>query len=282
MKKVKIKAYYCLLLSVVMAYSPLAFSETVLTSKKWQTNCEKDVFLGNSQCFIINHESSLNSGRSLMIQKGAADEFELIILEKGTLGLSPTTTIDVNIKVDKEEAITAKGVVSSRNQDYTQLAISVENFDLLLKQMKKGNFIYTKVPLQGTNVMDKFSLSGFTKNINKALELEKRADSTSTEVKGPNDLLAESIKLEVERYLSIGKEMERVRNDNKIGVCMTQMRKHHSALRKLEQKASVLSYEYLMLKTSVTEAIFCTSCSDSALEGCDLSKESLKMYEARS
>ena len=61
------------------------------------------------------------------------------------------------------------------------LRLETEDMPSILDQMKKGSYISTKIKiaLTDSNFVDKFSLSGFTKNLNKALSMDKRRFSGS-------------------------------------------------------------------------------------------------------
>ena len=162
--------------ALILAASPvIANAERVLVSKDWLTECQEDVFEGTTNCTLVNYKASLHSERVLVLERNHNDEFRLAILseERGESG--DVFTVHATIKIDENEIISTSGPFEFRNERYAQVKFDYSGTDKIIEQMKSGNYIYTKLIL-GTNlkILDKFSLSGFTKNLNKALSLDSR------------------------------------------------------------------------------------------------------------
>jgi len=91
-----------------------------------------------------------------------------------------------------------------------------------------------------------------------------------------------SIKQETIKLLTLGKEMEGVRNTrdlNKLRSCGEQMRENQSKAKSLRQLSDKLPLKYIKLKAAVMDVSSCVSCSTSALKACERVTESLKENE---
>ena len=160
---------------LLVTSSAIASAESVLVSKNWMTDCKQDVE-GKTRCELINNKTSLTSERKLSVERDDTSDFMLVILSKEALGIKLPAAIDVTIKVDSNEAFSTTGMVISRDDGYTQVEANFVRMDEILEQMKRGNQINTRFYSKETKkeVQDTFSLSGFTKNLKKALSQDKR------------------------------------------------------------------------------------------------------------
>ena len=170
---------------LLLATSPaIANAEGVLINKDWLTECQEDVFEGTTSCTLINHRASLDSERILVLERNHDDEFRLAILSEERVESGDVFTVHATIKIDENETISTSGPFEFRNERYAQVKFDYSGTDKIIEQMKSGNYIYTKLIL-GTNlkILDKFSLSGFTKNLNKALSLDSRRPTSKPRLK---------------------------------------------------------------------------------------------------
>ena len=173
-----LKSLFALLL---VTASATASAERVLVSKSWMTDCKQDVE-GKTRCELINNKTSLTSERKLSVVRDDTSDFMLVILSKKALGIKLPAAIAVTIKVDSNETISTTGMAISRDDGYTQVEANFIRMDEILEQMKRGNQINTRFYSKETKkeVQDTFSLSGFTKNLKKALSLDKRRTKSET------------------------------------------------------------------------------------------------------
>ena len=150
-------------------------AESVLVSKSWMTDCKQDVE-GKTRCELINNKTSLTSERKLSVDRDDYNEFTLVLLSEERLEKGMSLPVEATIKIDNNQAISTTGVLSYRNERYAQFIANFSEIHEIIEQMQSGNYLSTDFSSFETNikVMDKFSLSGFTRNLEKALSLDKR------------------------------------------------------------------------------------------------------------
>jgi hypothetical protein len=178
-----VKFYKFIFVLLLVTFSSHAYSENVLINKNWLTQCEQDVFEGTSKCLVINHEGSLNSERTLVIERVEDNELALVVLIKEKVETDFHRAIELSIKIGQNPVFSQRGSVSFRNENYLQAVIVFDDASKVINQMKKGSFINVKVAIPSSDfeLLDKFSLSGFTKTYNKALALDKRRPEAEAE-----------------------------------------------------------------------------------------------------
>lgn len=168
--------FFVSLFVLLIVISPaIASSEDVLVSKDWTTVCREDVFDGTNECFLFGHSKS-PSGKTLVLERNNNDEFVLVIINEEDAEREWSAQIDVTIKIDDNEAISTNGVASFRVKGYTQLVAKFSVMPKIIEQMKRGNHLHSRFFSSRSNkkVLDKFSLSGFSESLKKALSLDKR------------------------------------------------------------------------------------------------------------
>ena len=151
-------------------------AETVLIHKKWETFCLNDPFTEVSQCMLLSDQIG-GVGRRLSLQREDDDEFVLYILDESVgEGLDSEQLTDVMIKIDSNRVLKTTGIARQRNPAIIELAIKLDDISSVISQMKKGNFMSTKVRFEGLNreYVDTFSLAGFTRNLKEAMLRDER------------------------------------------------------------------------------------------------------------
>jgi len=153
---------------ILQSVTPVA-AEVIYSSKAWYTDCKENVFDETSKCYLVNPKSK-NSERLLLLELNSEDQLALVLLAPEEVEDDFEAEFQVSLKVDKNKVIYGAGNARKRNDKY--YSVEVSNIDLreIIIQMKKGSNLFTKVSttLSDYEILDKFSLSGFTINLNKA------------------------------------------------------------------------------------------------------------------
>lgn len=187
-----------------MMFSGHVHSETVLVSKNWLTDCDHDVFEDTSECLVLSHKQSMNSQSLLVVERDENNQMALVVLIDEKVDSDFSRPIELSIKVDKNAPHVQEGVLRQRNEKYIQAVATFDETPLVMSQMKKGSFISVKVaiPVNDFEMVDKFSLAGYTRAFNKALELDKRRpetdDDMDDETKAYYEARAEQLSNQVE------------------------------------------------------------------------------------